>query len=243
MMSPPSSVTTALRLLKAFGTDERDAGVSDLARRLGIAKSTAHRLLNLLAAEGFARRTAGGRYGLGIALWELGSRVVANLDLRQVAHPILERLRNQTQETVHLAILDGTEVVYIDRFESQATLQLFRRIGYRMPVHATSSGKAILAFSPPEVIGTALAPRLKRLAPKTIVSRQALLAELPRIRARGYVTSLDESEIGVGSVAAPLFDARARVIGAISVAGPSMRLSKTRIPAVARLVVRAAAEI
>lgn len=239
----PSSVTTALRLLKAFGPAERSLGVSDLARRLGIAKSTAHRLLNLLAAEGFARRTPDGRYGLGFALWDLGSRVVAGLDLRQIAHPTLERLRNQTQETVHLAIFDAGEVVYIDRMESAATLQLFRRVGYRMPAHATSSGKAILAFSPPQVVEEVLARGLKRLTPKTIGSRKALAAELARIRTRGYVTSLDESEVGVSSVGAPVFGPDARVLGGISVAGPSLRLSRSRIPTVARLVMQAAAEI
>jgi DNA-binding IclR family transcriptional regulator len=239
----PSSVATALRLLKAFAPRERVAGVSDLARRLGIAKSTAHRLLHLLVAEGFARRTADGRYALGFALWELGTRMIAGLDLRQVAHPTLEWLRNRTQEAVHLAVLDRTEVVYIDRFESPATLQLFRRVGYRMPAYATSSGKAILAFSPPEVVAAVLSGGLKRLAPRTITSKKALLAEFERIRARGYVTTFDESEIGVKSVGAPVLGQDGQPVGAISVAGPSMRFPRARIPAIARLVRQAATEI
>lgn len=242
-LKAPSSVATALRLLKAFTPQEHAAGVSDLARRLGIAKSTAHRLLNLLVEEGFARRTTAGRYGLGFALWELGSRMIAGLDLRQVAHPTLEWLRNRTQEAVHLAVLDRTEVVYIDRFESPATLQLFRRIGYRMPAHATSSGKAILAFSPPRVVAAVLAAGLTRLTPKTITSKKALLAELARIRARGYVTTFDESEIGVSSVGAPVLGQGGQPVGAISVAGPSPRLPRARIASIARLVQQAATEI
>lgn len=238
-----SSVTTALRLLKAFGPAERSLGVSDLARRLGIAKSTAHRLLALLANEQFARRTANGQYALGFALWELGSRLVAGLDLREAAHPTLEWLRNRTQETVHLAILDGRDVIYIDRMESAATLQLFRRVGYRMPVHATSSGKAILAFSPPQAVEEVLAGGLKRLTPNTIGSRKALIAELARIRARGYVASFAESEIGVNSVGAPVLGQDGRPIGAISVAGPSARLPRNRVATIARLVMQAAAEI
>ncbi len=238
-----SSVATALRLLKAFAPRERTAGVSDLARRLGVAKSTAHRLLNLLAAEGFARRTADGRYALGFALWELGTRMIAGLDLRQVAHPTLEWLRNRTQEAVHLAVLDRTEVVYIDRFESPATLQLFRRVGYRMPAYATSSGKAILAFSPPRVVEAVVAGGLKRLAPRTITSKKALLAELASIRARGYVTTFDESEIGVSSVGAPVLGQDGQPVGAISVAGPSPRLPRARIASIARLVQQAATEI
>jgi IclR family KDG regulon transcriptional repressor len=236
-------VRTALRLLKAFGPGERSLGVSDLARRLGIAKSTAHRLLALLAGEHFARRSANGQYALGFALWELGTRMVAGLDLREAAHPALERLRNATQEAVHLAILEGRDVIYIDRMESPATLQLFRRVGYRMPAHATSSGKAILAFSPPHVVDAALAGGLKRLTPSTIGSRAAFNAELARIRARGYVASFGESEIGVNSVGAPIFDQDGRPVGAISVAGPSVRLARRRVPQIARLIKQAAAEI
>lgn len=218
-------------------------GVSELARRVGIAKSTAHRLLNLLVAERFVRRAHHGRYALGFALWELGSRMVAGLDLREVAHPTLEWLRNETQEAVHLAILDGAEVVYIDRFESPATLQLFRRVGYRMPAHATSSGKAIVAFSPLPVVERVLASGLKRLTPNTIASKKALLAELARIRARGYVVSLGESEIGVSSIAAPILGQDGRPVGAVSVAGPNARLPRGRITSVAQLVRRAATEI
>lgn len=238
-----SSVTTALRLLKAIGPGERSLGVSELARRLGIAKSTAHRLLALLANEHFARRTANGQYALGFALWELGTRMVAGLDLREAAHPALERLRNATQEAVHLAILEGRDVIYIDRIESPATLQLFRRIGYRMPAHATSSGKAILAFSPALTVQAVLGNGLRRLTPNTVGSRAALGSELARTRARGYAASFGESEIGVNSVGAPIFDRDGRPVGAISVAGPSVRLARQRVAQIARLVKQAASEV
>lgn len=237
-----SSARNALRILKAFGPGEHALGVTELARRLGIAKSTAHRLLGTLAAEGFVRKVDHSRYALGLALWELGSRMVSGLELREVAHPILQELRDATGETVHLAILDGAEVVYLDRMESQAGLTLFRRIGFRMPAHATSSGKAILAFSPPEVVEQVFEAGMKKLAPRTITTRKQFLATLDRIRADGYVVSIEESEQAASSVGAPIFDHR-QIVGAISVAGPSQRFPEETIAKIARLVVNASRRI
>lgn len=235
-----SSVRNALRVLEAFSWAEPVLGVSELARRLGISKSSAHRLVTTLASEGFLAQTDDGRYRLGIRLYELGTLVVTGLELREVAHPILERLRNETNETVHLAVLDGIEVVYLERFESQATLRLFSRIGRRMPAHATSSGKAILAFSPPEVVKEVIAGGLKRVAPRTIASRSGLLHALEQIRERGYSVSLEESEVGVSSVGAPVFGHDGDVVAAISVAGPTQRVTESALPRIASKVVRAA---
>jgi IclR family KDG regulon transcriptional repressor len=238
-----SSVRNALRILKQFTHEEPLLGVSDLARRLDIAKSTTHRLLATLASEGFVQQAPDGRYGLGLALWELGSRLVAGLELREVAHPILETLRNETNETVHLAILDGTEVVYIDRFESQATLQLFRRLGLRMPANATSTGKAILAFARPEVVERVIDVGLAALTENTLASADALRRALVEIRDRGFVLSEGESELGVSSVGAPIFDFRGEAVAAVSCAGPSSRFTPEVIEAVISKVRRAAAEI
>lgn len=237
-----SSVHNALRILRAFGQGEHALGVTELARRLGIAKSTVHRLLGTLASEGFVRKLDDNRYALGIALWELGSQMVSGLELRDVAHPFLEELRNATGETVHLAILDGHEVVYIDRLESPAGLILFRRIGYRMPAHATSSGKAILAFSPPEVVERVIEAGLRKVAPGTITSRKQLLAKLDEIRAQGFVVSVEESERAAASIGAPVFDHR-EVVGAISVAGPSQRLPPETLAKYSRLVLQASRRI
>lgn len=238
-----ASVTNALRLLKTFSYDTRVIGASEAARRLGIAKSSAHRLLATLAAEGFLERLPGGQYRLGITLWELGSRMIHGIEIRDVAHPVLEALRNKTNETVHLARLDGNEVVYLDRFESQATLRLFNRVGTRNWAHCTSSGKAILSVSPDELVEQVLALGLPRMTPRTITSRSALLDALAKGRERGYVISLEESEIGVNSVGAPVFDHRGVPVAAVSVAGPSPRLTVEKLPRVGRLVREAAATI
>lgn len=236
-------MTNALRILREFTPAERSLGVSDLARRLGIAKSTTHRLLATLGAEGFVRQNSDGQYSLGLVLWELGSMMVGGLGLREVAHPILERLRNETGETTHLAILEGSDVVYIDRFESPATLQLFRRLGLRMPAHATSTGKAILAFSPPAVAERIALDGLRRLAPGTITRKNQFARRLREIRERGWVISYEESEAGVASAGAPIFDHLGAVAGAVSVAGPISRLPEDSLDELGRKVRAAADEI
>ncbi len=218
-------------------------GVTELARHLGLAKSTVHRLLATLLSEGFVRQLEDGRYTLGFTLWELGSRMVGRLQLREVAHPIMEELRNKTSETVHLSILDGTDVLYIDRFESESTMILFRRIGFRMPAHATSSGKAILAFSPPSVVEQVLATGLKKVGPRTLTKKSDFLETLEQIRIEGCVVSIEESEAGASSVGAPVFDYRKAVSGAVSVAGPTQRFPKSTVGRIKRQVRKAANDI
>ena len=238
-----SSVTNALRILKEFSAGEASLGVSTLARRLGIAKSTTHRLLTTLVAEGFVQHSPGGQYRLGFTLWELGSLMVHDLDLREVARPVMEQLRNQTGETVQLAILDETDVVYIDRFEAPATLPFFRRLGHRMPAHATSSGKAILAFAPLSVVEHVMKQGLRRLTPETITRREDFLGRLEQVRRRGWAVSVEESRPGVVSAGAPVFDRQGLAVGAISVAGPLMRMPSSVLERTARRVRQAANQI
>lgn len=245
-MSKPqtlSSVRNALHILQTFTYDEPVIGVSEFSRRLSMNKSTVHRTLQTLLEEGFVRRTDDGRYALGLKLWELGSRMVHGLQLREVAHPIMEELRNETGETVHLAILDGAEVVYVHRLESRAGLTLFRRLGFRMPVHTTSSGKAILAFSPPEVVDAVIEAGLPPRGPATLTDPDAFRAALQQLRETGVIVSVDESEAGAVSVGAPVFDHTGGVVGGLSVVGPSQRFTPDNIERFTRLVAEAGRQI
>ncbi|HEC08583.1 MAG TPA: IclR family transcriptional regulator [Acidimicrobiales bacterium] len=237
------SVTNALRILREFSYRDPVLGVSELARRLDLGKSTTHRLLTTLAAEGFVTQTASGQYRLGVTLWELGSLMVHSLELREVAHPVLEALRNQVNETVHLAVLDGNEVVYVDRFESAATLRMFSRLGNRMPAHSTSSGKAILAWSDPPVVARVIRAGLPKITPRTITAPTAFEHALERARKVGFVVSVDESEPGVSSVGAPVFDFSGKVVAGVSVAGPGTRMRRGSLNRYGRSVRAAADEI
>jgi len=235
-------VCNALHVLTAFTFERPVLGVTELARKLALPKSTVSRLARTLASEGFLTPVAGG-YRLALKLHELGSLVVSGVELREVAHGKLVQLRNMTGETVHLAVLDGAEVVYLDRIESPNTLHAFTRIGIRMPAHSTSSGKAILAFAPQSTVDTVVEKGLARLTPRTIVTRAGLERELETVRANGWACSVGESEPALNSLAAPIFDYTSRAIAAISIAGPSERLSASTVLRIAQALKLATAEI
>jgi DNA-binding IclR family transcriptional regulator len=222
-----SSVQNAARLLKEFGSAEGELGVSELSRRLGLGKSTVHRLLATLSAERILEHNpATGTYRLGLLVYELGARVSMHRVLHDAATTVIEELRNATKETIQIAVLDGREVVYVERLESPHTLRLFGRIGHRMPAHSTSTGKVLLAFLPQERLEVLLREwPLERKTPQTITEAPQLLAELALVRTRGWAENLGESEVGVSSVAAPIRNARGEVIAALSAAGPTMRVS------------------
>lgn len=237
-----SSVRNAARLLCAFTPADRDLGVSELASRLGLGKSSVHRLLSTLALEGLIERDAtSGRYRLGLKLYELGSIVGDHLDLHEVVAGPIDELRNLTGETVHVAILDGPEVVYIARRESPHMLRLFGRVGHRNHAHCTSTGKLLLAFLPPAELAAVLeGVTLLAHTRRTITSRRKLDDELEAIRRRGWAENIEESELGVHSVAAPIRDASGSVIAAISVAGPAGRFTPDAMRHVAVDTVRVA---
>jgi IclR family transcriptional regulator, KDG regulon repressor len=239
------SVRTAARVLRAFNGPDTDLGASDLARRLGISKSTAHRVLATLAAERLLERdAASGRYRLGLALYELGTTVTEHVDLHVAALPVLSTLRHRTGEMVHVAVLDGLEVVYVERLESHNLLPIFRRVGHRLPAHMTSSGKVLLAALPRQELRSRLAGRpLEARTPRTIVDPAILDAELDLVATRGWATNLEEGELGVTSVGAPVRGADGRVMAAVSVVAASSRLRGPAVNGLAVLVVEAAGVI
>lgn len=236
------SVRTAARVLRAFGAADDDLGVSDVSRRLGISKSTAHRVLATLAAERLLERDpATGRYRLGLALYELGTSVSEHVDLHAASLPVLSTLRHRTGEMVHVAVLDGLEVVYVERLESHRMLPIFRRVGHRLPAHSTSSGKALLAALPRDVLRERLgAGPLEPRTRRTITDVEALIAELDVVASRGWATNVEEGAIGVTSVGAPVRGADSTVIASISVVAESARLRGAALHQVTALVVEAA---
>src|SRR5919108_4956401 len=142
------ALLTALDLLDCFALDE-ELGVSEIARRLGVAKSTAHRILTTLCARGLTERNPEtGRYRLGLHLYELGQIAINRVKLRQAAFPLLEELRQRTGDTIHLSVPDGAEMVYLERLQTLRGMQLVTPFGRRLPSHATSGGKVLAAFAP-----------------------------------------------------------------------------------------------
>lgn len=221
-----SSVHNAARLLKSFTSLEREIGVTELANRLGLGKSTVHRLLATLAEEQLIEQDqTTGRYRLGLAIHELGAAASTATDLHAAALTPMSVLRNRTGETVQVAVLDGREVVYVERLESPNTLQLFLEVGRRNVAYATGTGKCLLAYLDDRSLDQLLVGwELEAKTPRTITDHRGLREELSRTRRRGYATNLHESETGVLSVAGPIRDVRNRVIASMSVAGPADRM-------------------
>ncbi|MBW3605440.1 MAG: IclR family transcriptional regulator [Actinobacteria bacterium] len=236
-----SSVRNAARLLKAYSSREPEFGVTELADRLGLGKSTVHRLLATLMLEGLIEQDAEtGRYRLGLAVHDLGG-ASASTDLHAAVLMPMSVLRNRTGETVHVGVLDGRGVVYVERLDSPHTLRLFVEVGRRNDAHATGTGKCLLAFLPPDRLDALLREwDLNAKTPHTITDRTALQRDLAEARRRGYAVNRHESEVGVISVAAPIRDATAQVVAAMSVAGPAERMDPA-LPKVSAAVREAAA--
>ncbi|MGA2208297.1 MAG: IclR family transcriptional regulator [Acidimicrobiales bacterium] len=233
------AVETALALLDCLAA-EPELGVAELGRRLGVAKSTAHRIVTTLCANGFVQRVPESRtYRLGIRLHELGELVASRSRLRDHALPLLESLRSQTGETVHLAVPEGSQMFYVERLESYHGLRFSSRVARVRPIHLTSSGKAVAAFNP-VVAQAAIDAGFERRTPRTIRTKEQFLRCLAETRERGYAFSIEEDEPGLASVAAPVLDHTRTARAAISVAGPVSRVTGEHIALMARRVQSAA---
>ena len=237
-----SSVTTAMRVLKSFTPTHQEWGVSDLARHLGIGKSTAHRLLTTMVDERVLEQDLrSGRYRLGLAVMDLAGAVPAQYSLHEAVMGPMAALRNHSGETTQVAVLDGREVVYVERLDSPHTLRMFLEIGRRNHAHCTSTGKVLLAFLRPArldrlLTGWELAP----ITAHTITDRSRLRAELDVVRSQGWAGNHHESKVGVASFSAPIRGAASEVIAALSVAGPTERMDRDAATLVGALIETAA---
>ena len=221
------SVGAALDLLRALADTDESIGVTEAARHLSVAPSTAHRLLTTFLAHGFAMRSPTGRgYRRGPALVRLyGRRPVQLVLLRDAAHPVLERVSRETGETAHLSILDGLDVVGIDHVESVRPVVYRHPIGSRVPAHATAVGHALLAHSP-EAAEALIAEGLARLTDETVPHGSALRHSLEEVRRRGYAVNNRQWHPETAGVAAPILDANGEAVAALGISGPSSRLNR-----------------
>ncbi len=214
----PSAVRKALGMLDAFTPEAPELSIRELARRSGVARSTAHRLVGELVGWGALERSPGG-VRLGVKLFELGSLAPSSVTLRDAALPYAHHLHEVTQLTVNVAIRSGDEIVYLEKITSRSLRVPHSRQGGRGALHATGLGKAILAFGDAGDTDRLLAGPLAALTPKTIVDPAALRVELGRVRERRVAYDVEESRLGLFCVAAPILDGRGRALGALSVTG------------------------
>ncbi|GAA2719450.1 IclR family transcriptional regulator [Actinocorallia aurantiaca] len=223
-------------VLYAFTADDHGVGLAELGRRTGIPKGTLHRVLAGMVEVRLLDRTGDG-YRLSGQVFQLGMRASVERGLIEVATPFMEDLYERTHETVHLGVLEGTEVVYVSKIGGHRQAVSPSRIGGRMPLYCTAIGKALLALSPPDLLERVLAEGLARRTPRTVTAPGLLRRQLERAAETGVAFELEESAVGIVCVAAPVLDPADRPIAAVSVTGPVTRFR----PEAHAAVVKAAA--
>lgn len=241
---PIESVDNALKLLLLLG-EQPQIRLSEATRYLGVASSTAHRLLAMLIYRGFVRQDPVSKaYLPGPALTGVAFAIFGRIDIQGAALPVMRRLAETLRETIHLGVLDGAGVRFVAAVEGPAAVRVASRLGRTMPAHCTSTGKVLLSQLPEAELRQLLPhDELERVTARSIASRTELEAELSRIRERGYAINREESEEGVASVAVAIPSRAPGLRLALNAAAPQNRLNSSQYPAVAAALFEAAKEI
>ena len=239
-----TALQRGLRLLQIFSESPYGLTAKHVAARSRLPVSTVHRFLANLEGAGFLNCSGDGVYHLGIACFAIGHAALGQLDIRRVSLPYLQELNRQTRETIHLTVRHGLSVVYVEKLDSPEHLRIHSRIGASVPLYCTAVGKVMLALMPDderEKILPQLA--LKRLTPNTVGNLQELVAELYRVRKNGYACDLEENELHIRCVAAPIWDHMGSVNASLSITAPVVRMAVTRLRQLAPLIQTAGLQI
>jgi len=237
------SVFRALKILECVAEHGNLISLTEISKKMELSKSTAHGLIATLERYGYMQQdSVTGKYSLGLRIFELGQAYVSNLDLREIALPDLRELSLHYQETAHLAVLSGEDVVYIDKVDGSRSIGIRSRIGGRNPAYCTGVGKVLLSGLSERQIEEMYADQeLQKYTKNTVVDLTALVDQIRQARELGYGFDMEEIELGLGCVAAPVKDSQGTIIAAISLSGPSSRL--LNMEEIAKDVVRTAKKI
>jgi DNA-binding IclR family transcriptional regulator len=246
---PPYKVQVldrAVNILEFIGRQKTgEAGLPELSAAMKLHKTTAHRIAHVLESRGLLRRGIdSNRYRLGLHLYDLGCQALDHVNIRDEARPLMTRVTFEVGETAHLALLDRTEVLYIERVEAERSLTMGSKLGARNPVYCTALGKAILANIPETEVDQILGScRIEARTRNTVKNVLALKRELEATRERGYAIDNEEIEDGVRCIAAPVLDTANRAIAAMSISGPSSRVTPDRFQLIGKTMQKAAREL
>lgn len=239
-----SSVQNALRILRSFTMEEPEKRISDLAASLGLSKSSVSRLMSTLASEDFVTKdTDSQRYRLGLSVLALSGVVTSHLEIYREAQPILQDLVEHLGETAHIAVLEGTDTVYLHKVECKHPVQILSHIGKRNPAYCTSSGKVLMAYQDEDFTEEVIQQGLQPFTKNTITDEQTLRSQLQTIKEQGFAYSKNEILDGVVSIAAPVRDYTSNVVAAITVVGPAQRIQHYNIRRYAKKIMNASMEI
>lgn len=240
------SINNAMNVLNLFTDEKPEWGISEISRQLNMSKAGVYGLVNTLSQKRFLEKNSDNhKYRLGLSVFQLGNVFLRQLKLEELARPILEKLAfDSGGETVHLCVLDGNEVVYIDRIETSKVVQVKSRMGGRCPAYCTGVGKAILAFLSKEELDAYLARyELDKYTPQTVTEKSAFIREMEITRKRGYSIDNSEHDPEVRCIGCPIFDHRGKVVASISIAGPYFRMRDKRLESFIPLIKAASIEI
>lgn len=234
------SIDRAFLLLEQLGQSDCGLSISDLAEYTGLPLGTIHRLLSTLIDLGYVEQMPETRhYSLGLRFLQLHGLAIRRMNLAERAMPFMKRLMRQVDETVHLAVLDGPDIVYIDRVEGLQTMGMYTQIGKRVRAHSTALGKAMLAYMPDILWQTMIEQSgLPRYSPNTITSPKAFAEEMERTRRRGYAIDNSEGTDKVRCVGAPIYDYTGQVIAAASISAPASRMPESRDAELGEMICR-----
>ncbi|PWN04535.1 IclR family transcriptional regulator [Nocardioides silvaticus] len=236
------SVDRALTILERLARSG-EAGVTEIASELGVHKSTAFRLVATLEAHRLVEQTEDrGKYRLGVGLLRLAGATTARLDLVQEARPVCRQLASETGETVNVAVLSESSALYLDQVAGSSALQPHNWVGQHIPLHATSNGKVLLSGLSRQECDAVLS-KMSAYTPTTITTKAKLRAELDQVREQGYALAVDELEVGLTAVAAPIRNVHGDVVASMSVSGPTFRIGAERVEEITGKVVEAAEEV
>jgi DNA-binding IclR family transcriptional regulator len=238
------SVSRALTILEVMAQQEDRLGLVAISRLVDLDPTTTHRLLRTMQERGFvSQNPIDGKYSLGIRAFQIGNAVIGVTILRQAVRPFIQVLMERTGETANLAIRDGFQAAYVEQATGPRFLRTFSEVGRGIPLHCTAVGKALLIGVSETEIRRLAAQGLERYAPNTQTSLEGLLEEVALCRKQGYALDMEEFEPGARCLGAPITDSDGKVLCAISVAGPAIRMSVERLQSLVPVVVRSAAEV
>lgn len=239
-----TALQRGLSLLRLFGESPRGLTAKQVAALSRLPVSTVHRFLANLVTTNFLSCDGDGHYHLGIACFAIGHQAVGQLDIRRLSLPYLRELNHQTRETIHLTMRHGLSAVYVEKLDSPEPLRIHSRIGAGVPLYCTAVGKVMLAYMPEEERDRVLPElQMKRLTPNTVGNLQELQTELFRVRKNGYACDLEEHEMHIRCMAAPIWDHAGTVQSSVSITAPVVRMPVTRLRQLAPLIQSAGLQI
>jgi len=239
-----TALQRGLRLLHLFSESPRGLTAKQVAGLSRLPVSTVHRFLANLVTAGFLSCDGEGTYHLGIACFAIGQAAVGQLDIRRLSLPYLRELNQQTRETIHLTVRHGLSAVYVEKLDSPEPLRIHSRIGAAVPLYCTAVGKILLAYMPADECERVLSElNVRRLTANSVGNLQELKTELYRVRKNGYACDMEEHEMHIRCVAAPIWDHTGSVQSSLSITAPVVRMPVTRLRQLAPLIQAAGLQI